>query len=63
MKEKTLSGWLCEDCGKELYWGEAIVVISGGVMCRQDEGPIVDNNPWWAVYHENCYLLDSRDAK
>lgn len=55
MENNTASGCFCEDCGQELFWGEKVVLISGGELNIQDEGPSVDKEPWWGVYHEECY--------
>lgn len=46
MAQKTLSGWYCDVCEKERYWGEKVVLITGGEMVLNEGGPVADNEPW-----------------
>lgn len=55
MANKIVSNWFCDECRKELFWGEKVVLLSGGELNIQNEGPSVDEEPWWGVYHEECY--------
>lgn len=55
MSNNTVSGWYCDECNEELLWGEKVVLITGGEMNIQDEGPSADKEPWWGVYHKGCY--------
>lgn len=56
VKITDYSGWYCDFCGNELAWGEKVVVISGGVVDIEYDGPVVDNNPWCSVFHDRCYV-------
>lgn len=47
--------WYCSVCGEKLQWGEEVVLISAGTIDRQYNGPVVDNNAWWNIYHHDCY--------
>ena len=53
--DKIDSGWKCSECGGELYWGEGVVLISAGTIDKQNDGPTVDSNAWWGIYHHDCY--------
>jgi hypothetical protein len=55
MENNGCSGWYCDNCGKEFFWGDKAVVLSGGVVSQEHSGPMVDENPWWGVYHDSCY--------
>lgn len=47
--------WFCSECGDQFEWNDDVVLVSGGSINVEHNGPAVDNNAWWDVYHQKCY--------
>lgn len=55
MSNGAFSIWYCDRCENRINWGEPVVLITGGEMVLNEGGPVADSEPWWDVYHRECY--------